>query len=74
MAAATLIILVAAQNAAAQSTYPAKPVRIVVPFAPGGVNDLIGRRYAQEMARVSGATFIVENKGVLKHPSSVTDR
>jgi tripartite-type tricarboxylate transporter receptor subunit TctC len=60
MAAATMA---AAHSAAAQSSYPAKPVRVVVPFAPGGVNDLIGRRYAQEMARVSGGTFIVENKG-----------
>ena len=60
---AALIVLAAAQIAAAQSTYPAKPVRVVVPFAPGGVNDLIGRRYAQEMARLSGVSFIVDNRG-----------
>jgi tripartite-type tricarboxylate transporter receptor subunit TctC len=39
-----------------------RPLRLVVPFAPGGVNDIIGRRYAQEMTRVLGQTMIVENK------------
>ncbi|MES2562134.1 MAG: tripartite tricarboxylate transporter substrate binding protein [Pseudomonadota bacterium] len=42
--------------------YPERPVRLVVPFAPGGVNDIIGRRYAQEMTRVLGQTMIVDNK------------
>lgn len=42
--------------------FPERPMRLVVPFAPGGVNDIIGRRYAQEMTRVLGQTMIVENK------------
>lgn len=42
--------------------FPERPVRLVVPFAPGGVNDIIGRRYAAEMTRVLGQTMIVENK------------
>jgi tripartite-type tricarboxylate transporter receptor subunit TctC len=42
--------------------FPERPVRLVVPFAPGGVNDIIGRRYAQEMTRVLGQTMIVDNK------------
>ena len=42
--------------------YPERPVRLVVPFAPGGANDVVGRRYAQEMTRVLGQTMIVDNK------------
>ena len=42
--------------------YPERLVRLVVPFAPGGANDIIGRRYAQEMTRVLGHTMIVDNK------------
>jgi len=37
-------------------------LRLVVPFAPGGVNDVIGRRYAADMARIVGQNVIVENK------------
>ena len=61
---AALIALAAVlPTAFAQSKFPERPVRLVVPFAPGGVNDIIGRRYAQEMTRVLGQTMIVENKG-----------
>ena len=42
--------------------FPERPLRLVVPFAPGGVNDIIGRKYAQEMTRVLGQNVIVENK------------
>jgi tripartite-type tricarboxylate transporter receptor subunit TctC len=49
-------------HACAQSKFPERPLRLVVPFAPGGVNDIIGRRYATEMARVLGQNMVVENK------------
>jgi tripartite-type tricarboxylate transporter receptor subunit TctC len=55
-------VAVAWPQAAHSQNYPARPVRLVVPFAPGGVNDLIGRQYASEMARVLGANIIVENR------------
>jgi tripartite-type tricarboxylate transporter receptor subunit TctC len=48
--------------AAGAQKFPDRPLRLVVPFAPGGVNDIIGRKYAQEMTRVLGQTMIVENK------------
>jgi len=46
----------------AQTKFPERPLRLVVPFAPGGVNDVIGRRYAADMARIVGQNVIVENK------------
>lgn len=49
--------------AAAQGKFPDRPLRLVVPFAPGGVNDVIGRRYAQEVSRVLGVNVVVDNRG-----------
>ena len=46
----------------AQSAWPAKPVKIVVPFAPGGTTDLLARAMAPELSRAFGQQFVVENK------------
>ena len=46
----------------AQQAWPTKPVRIVVPFAPGGTTDILARAIAPELSRVFGQTFYVENK------------
>jgi len=43
-------------------TYPSKPVRIIVPFAPGGGSDFIGRFIAQKLTATIGTQVIVENK------------
>lgn len=48
--------------AQAQSAYPNKPVRIVVPVAAGGGVDTIARIYAQHMSTVMGQQFYIENK------------
>jgi tripartite-type tricarboxylate transporter receptor subunit TctC len=42
--------------------YPAKPVRMVIPFPPGGTLDTVGRQLAQRLGEQMGQSFIVENK------------
>src|SRR5215475_7095680 len=49
--------------AAYAQAYPARPVRMIVPFAPGGQNDAIGRLIAQKLSENLGKQFIIENVG-----------
>jgi tripartite-type tricarboxylate transporter receptor subunit TctC len=48
--------------AAAQSNWPNKPVRIVVPFAAGGTTDILARAIAPELSKAFGQQFIVDNR------------
>ena len=57
--AASLFI---ATQVSAQSTWPAKPVKIVVPFAPGGTTDLLARAMATELSKAFPHPFVVDNK------------
>lgn len=43
--------------------YPDKPIRVIVPFAPGGSTDIVARIVTQEMSQVLGQPMVVENKG-----------
>ena len=43
--------------------YPSKSIRLIVPFAPGGGTDLIGRIVAQQMSEALGHQFVVDNRG-----------
>ena len=51
-----------ARHGFAQSTYPNKQIRMVVPFAPGGTTDLLGRIAAEHLQNAWGANVVVENK------------
>jgi tripartite-type tricarboxylate transporter receptor subunit TctC len=59
---AGLALTSAALPALAQVAWPSKPVRIVVPFAPGGTTDILARAVAPELSRAFGQTFVVENR------------
>ncbi len=54
--------LLASGGASAQVAYPVKPVRVVVPFASGGANDLVIRLVGERLQRDLGQPFVVENK------------
>jgi tripartite-type tricarboxylate transporter receptor subunit TctC len=56
------ILLLVAQAAWGQ-TYPTKPIRLVVPFAPGGSSSLVARSVAAEMSKGLGQEIYIENKG-----------
>src|SRR5690242_19752059 len=46
----------------AQTGYPDRPVKIIVPIAPGGSYDLVGRHIADALSKRMGQAFVVENK------------
>ncbi len=60
---AVAIALVAATgNVYAQSSYPSRPVRLVVPFAAGGTNDILGRIVAEKFSEKLGQAFVADNR------------
>ena len=56
-------LLLMAGGAQAQAPWPNKPVKILVPTAPGGTADALARQYAQHLGKVLGQQFYVENRG-----------
>ena len=60
-----LLVTAAAAPASAQDAaagYPNKPIRVVVPFAAGGGNDIFARLVSQKAGELLGQTFVIENK------------
>src|SRR6266508_1473161 len=59
---ALLGLVVATIPAAAKDKYPSRPVKIVVPYAPGGATDITSRLFGEQMRQSLGQQFVVENK------------
>ena len=61
----TAIVLIAinAINASAQSDYPNKPIKLIVPFPPGGTSDVMGRMVNDELGKILKQPVLVENVG-----------
>jgi tripartite-type tricarboxylate transporter receptor subunit TctC len=63
-ATAAAVALAATRSACAQAAagYPARPVRVIIPFPPGGTLDVVGRMLAQRLGEQLGQNFLVENR------------
>src|SRR4051794_41949098 len=55
-------VLGAAAAPAAAQEYPAKPIRIIVPFGPGGGGDIVGRIFGQYLQEKLGQSVVIENR------------
>ena len=55
-------LLLALTTTVAAQDYPTKPVRLIVPFPPGGINDVIGRIVATQLGERLGKQVIVDNR------------
>jgi len=62
MGSVTAAMALSAAGTAAAAQWPERPVRLVVPFAPGGSNDVIARKLADSISKSTGQTFVIENK------------
>lgn len=63
IACAAIGFIASSGTAFAQSDYPSKPVKIIVPFPAGGTSDVMGRLVAEELGKILKQPFIVENIG-----------
>jgi tripartite-type tricarboxylate transporter receptor subunit TctC len=57
-----LCLAVAASEVAAQDKFPSKPVKLLVPYGPGGATDIVARIVGEQMRQNLGQSFVVENK------------
>src|SRR5262245_16861759 len=57
-----LLLVVAAMSSASAQSYPVKPVRLVLPYNPGGIIDYVGRTLAQHLSEPLGQSVVAENR------------
>lgn len=60
---AVALLTIASSSAVLAQTYPVKPIRLIVPFAPAGPNDLLARLVGQKLTDAWGQTVVIENRG-----------
>src|SRR5215468_4939426 len=63
MAAGLALAMLALMNPAAAQDYPTRPVRLIIPFPPGGSNDVVGRLIATHLGERLGKQMVVDNRG-----------
>jgi tripartite-type tricarboxylate transporter receptor subunit TctC len=63
LAATTAALLASPTFVRAQAKWPERPVKLIVPFAPGGSTDLVARPWAEKLTEAFGQQFVVENRG-----------
>ena len=63
VAVAALVLATLPVPPAVAQSYPERPIRLVIPFAAGGPNDLLGRPLAEKMSEALGQPLVIENRG-----------
>jgi tripartite-type tricarboxylate transporter receptor subunit TctC len=61
--AAALSGVAAPYVSAQEATWPNKPVKIIVPYAPGGASDIVARPWADKLSQAFGQQFVIDNRG-----------
>jgi tripartite-type tricarboxylate transporter receptor subunit TctC len=62
LALALLCLAASGITASAQDKYPSRPVKTIVPYAPGGATDITARLFGEQMRQSLGQQFVVESK------------
>ena len=62
LALALICLAASGMTASAQDKYPSRPVKIIVPYAPGGATDITARLFGEQLRQSLGQQFVVESK------------